>query len=215
MAKKLKDYFPMIRSRKEVLGEISQNPKLEALFDSWEQEIHYGKVLFDTGLPIHIPQEYFLIPLDIFKRNMQNKRISNREEAWLSFLSFDTPERIMEIITNYPEFKPMYEEIYMLCQNVERVMDMYSKELSEIDRNTVQYMIEEQQETIEAQQETIQEQQQVLEETKETIEAQQQIMNLTLAMIEHGQAEDVKRLTEDPVFLQEMIVKYDKKETKN
>ncbi|MDD3337601.1 MAG: hypothetical protein PHS82_01950 [Lachnospiraceae bacterium] len=50
---------------------------------------------------------------------MQNKRITNREEAWLSFLSSDTPERVMEIITNYPKFKPMYKEIYMLCQNVE------------------------------------------------------------------------------------------------
>ena len=37
----------------------------------------------------------------------------------------------------------MYGEIYELCRNTEKVMDMYSKELQELDRNTVQYMIDE------------------------------------------------------------------------
>ena len=119
--------------------------------------MHHGEVLFDTGLSLRIPQEYILIPLDIFKQNMQNKAISNRKEAWLSFLSFDEPERVIEIVEGYPDFKAMYEEIYWICQNVERVMEMFSKELLEMDRNTVQYMIEEQQEQIEAQQEQLEE----------------------------------------------------------
>ena len=42
----------------------------------------------------------------------------------------------------------LYEEIYELCRNVEKVMEMFSKELRELDRNTVQYMIDEMQEEI-------------------------------------------------------------------
>ena len=36
-----------------------------------------------------------------------------------------------------------YGQIYELCQNIEQVMGMFSKELYELDRNTVQYMIDE------------------------------------------------------------------------
>ena len=42
----------------------------------------------------------------------------------------------------------MYEDVYALCQNTERVMEVFSKELLELDRNTAQYMIDEMQEEI-------------------------------------------------------------------
>ena len=50
----------------------------------------------------------------------------------------------MELIEEYPQFRAMYEEIYQICSNIEGVINMFSKELLEIDRNTVKYMIEEQ-----------------------------------------------------------------------
>jgi len=59
------------------------------------------------------------------------------------FLSTDKPKDIIELIEKWPEFREMYGEIYDLCRNTEKVMDMYSKELQELDRNTVQYMIDE------------------------------------------------------------------------
>ena len=40
----------------------------------------------------------------------------------------------------------MYEQIYEICRNIEQVMGMFSKELYELDRNTVRYMIDELQE---------------------------------------------------------------------
>lgn len=43
----------------------------------------------------------------------------------------------------------MYQTLYDMCLNTERVMRMFSKELQELDRNTVKYMIEEQQKEIE------------------------------------------------------------------
>lgn len=60
----------------------------------------------------------------------------------------DSPERILELIEGYPSFREMYGDVYEICRNVEGVMNMFSKELQEIDQNTVQYMIEEQQERI-------------------------------------------------------------------
>ena len=60
----------------------------------------------------------------------------------------DDPEMIVAIIEQYPEFRTYYEEIYDICRNIEGVMDMFSKELQELDRNTAQLMIDEMQEKL-------------------------------------------------------------------
>ena len=80
---------------------------------------------------------------------------------------------IMKLITDYPQFRKYYEEIYQLCRNTERVMEMFSKELQELDRNTVQYMVDEMQETIDAQKEDLSKQQDVITGQKDVICEQQ------------------------------------------
>ena len=92
-----------------------------------------------------------MIPLDIFRRNLQNKGINHKLDAWLAFLSADEPETIEQLIKEYPQFKPMYQQIYEICRNTERVMGMYSEELRILDRNTVQLMIDEMQDEINGQ----------------------------------------------------------------
>lgn len=52
-------------------------------------------------------------------------------------------EDILQLIERFPEFKAMYETLYDMCLNVEGVMNMFSKELLEIDRNEVELMIDE------------------------------------------------------------------------
>lgn len=84
----------------------------------------------------------------LYQKSKHNKNIENELEAWLSFMIDDSPERILELIEGYPSFREMYGDVYEICRNVEGVMNMFSKELQEIDQNTVQYMIEEQQERI-------------------------------------------------------------------
>ena len=140
--------------------------------------IHKFKQQSDTGLELELLQKYVFIPLDIF-RGITHNNLRNKTEAWLTFLSTDEPEIIIELISQYPEFKEMYEEIYVMCQNVEKVMEMFSKELIQLDRNTVQYMIDEMQDTIdvqkeelEAKQETIDTQKGELEQQKATISTQ-------------------------------------------
>ena len=66
-------------------------------------------------------------------------------EAWLAFLCIDEPEWILRLTQDYPEFKDMYAELYRMCLDLEGVMSMYSKELQEMDRNTVYYMMDEMQ----------------------------------------------------------------------
>lgn len=76
-------------------------------------------------------------------------------DAWLTFLCEDEPGIIEQLIQQYPKFIPMYEDIYQLCRNMEKVMGLYSKELQMMDRNTVQFMIDEQEELIEKQREKL------------------------------------------------------------
>lgn len=126
--------------------------------------IHHFKQQSNTGLELNLLQEFFLIPLDIFTEIRHNKTIENLNEleAWLTFLSTDEPEEIVELITYHPEFKPLYEDIYSLCLNTERVMHMYSKELQRLDANTVDYMIERMRKEIEEQKIALKEQEESL-----------------------------------------------------
>lgn len=85
-----------------------------------------------------------MIPLDIFRKSFYNNGIQNQLEAWLAFLSLDQPEHIAQLISQYPEFRPLYQHLYDICRNnVERMVSMFSKELQLMDRNTTRLMIDE------------------------------------------------------------------------
>lgn len=131
---------------------------------------HHAKQVFDSGLALDLLQEYVMIPLDIFRRHMQNRPIKTDLEAWLTFFAEDSPEKMMELITAFPRFRAMYETLYRMCSNVERVMEMFSKELQQMDRNTAVYMIEEQQKMIEQKTAELQEKEARLEEMDAQLE---------------------------------------------
>lgn len=110
--------------------------------------LHYFSQKSNTGLEPELLQKYLLIPLDIFREIHQNKDITDKLDAWLAFLSMDSPDMIRKLIRSYPEFQSLYEQIYSHCRNIEEVMGMFSEELRELDRNTVQLMIDEMQEEL-------------------------------------------------------------------
>ena len=83
---------------------------------------------------------------------------------------------IVQLIKQYPKFIPMYREIYELCRNVEQVMGLFSKELQILDKNTVQYMIDQMQDTIDEQQSTIQEQQNTIKQKSELLASQEVLL---------------------------------------
>lgn len=76
---------------------------------------------------------------------------------------------IIRLIEAYPEFKPMYEEAYRLCRNIEEVMGMFSKELAELDRNTVQLMIDDMQDEIRDKDREISSQKQEIDNQKQQL----------------------------------------------
>ena len=140
---------------------------------------HQSKQVFDSGLEWNLLQEYICIPLDIYKESYHNKnenmkkmKFDNKLEAWLAFLCMDEPEVVVRLIEQYPEFRTMYEEAYQMCQNMDEVMRMFSKELLELDRNTVQLMIDEMQDEINVQKKALKEQANQLEEKDARLELQ-------------------------------------------
>ena len=156
-------------------------------FEKSTKEFHKHKNIYyhrmkqksDTGLEIELPQEYIFIALDIFKFELHNKgvNIDNDLEAWLIFLSVDDPEVIVRLIRQYPKFKDYYKEVYELCFDIEKVMSMFSKELAILDSNTVDYMIDEMQNTIDEQQSKLDEQQSKLDEQQSKLNEQQNMLD--------------------------------------
>ena len=112
---------------------------------SKEQYIHRFEQKSDTGVEMDLLQEYTFICLDIFNNTIHNKgrKIESRLEEWLVFLSQDDPDMIINLLHCNPEFKRIYEEVYTICLNMERMMSMFSKELEILDRNTVKLMVDE------------------------------------------------------------------------
>ncbi|MBQ7841721.1 MAG: PD-(D/E)XK nuclease family transposase [Lachnospiraceae bacterium] len=157
---------------------------------------HHAKQVFDSRLKLDLLQEFYMLPLDIFKKHMQNRNIENKLEAWLTFFSEDRPEKIVELINLYPQFKAMYQTLYNMCQNTEQLMGIFSKELRELDRNTAEYMIEEQQRVIEQNRQTIAQNRQTIEQHRQTIEQNRQTIEQNRQTIEqHRQTIEQHRQT--------------------
>lgn len=139
-----------------------------------DKYLHYGEHTYDTGLKLETLQKSVLVALDIFQKNIENRSIENKLEAWLLLLSSDEPERIMELLEKYPEFREIYEEVYQMCRNVEGIMSLFSKELEEMDRNTVSYMIEELEAEVKAAEERAEQERKEREAAEERAEQERQ-----------------------------------------
>ena len=107
---------------------------------------------------------YIFISLYIFRLKMHNKKVTTLLDVWMTFFSTDDPEEIIKLITDFPQFKPMYETLYQMCRNVENVMGFFSEELREMDRNTVRYMIDELQKEVDTQKALLEEKDTVIAE---------------------------------------------------
>lgn len=154
--------------------------------------IHNIRPKSDTGIEIDLLQEFFFIPLDIFRNIRQNRGIRNRLEAWLTFLGEDDPEEIIKLLEKYPDFKELYQDMYKICQNTEKVMEMFSEELRILDRNTVEYMVDEMQKEIDGLKE------QMAEKDKEWMEKEKEIeeKNKEWAEKDKQMAEKEKQMVE-------------------
>lgn len=132
--------------------------------------IHRFEQKSDSGLRMELLQKYIFIPLDIFRKSVQNDSINSKLDAWLAFLSMDAPSVVLALIEKYPEFGELYGQIYEICRNVEDAMGLFSKELLEMDRNTVRYMMDEMQEEINQKKKELEENKLQLASQKEELE---------------------------------------------
>ena len=125
---------------------MEKSPKIFRAFPN--DYVHYVNEASNTGIKLNMLQNFIFIPIDNFLAKLHNIGIRNELDAWLTFLGCDEPDYIIRLIKEYPQFKPMYQQLYDLCRNVEGVMSMFSKELQLMDQNTVKYMIDEYQEEL-------------------------------------------------------------------
>ena len=175
-----------------------------------EEYLHYFSQQSDTGLEMELLQKFLFVPLDIFHENQQNKIIKNKLDAWLLFLSSDEPEDILRLCDEYPEFRAMYKEAYQICRNLEDVMGFFSEELRILDRNTVQYMMDEMQAEID-------EKRKVLETTQgqlETTQGQLEITQEHLEMTQEELKETKKQLADKEMLLQKLESRVEELEKK-
>ncbi|MBQ8197876.1 MAG: PD-(D/E)XK nuclease family transposase [Lachnospiraceae bacterium] len=140
------------------------------LRDFPEEYIHYFEARSNTGLKMDLLQKFVFVSLDNFMKRSHNKIISDELEAWLTLFTADNPVRIEQLIREYPEFKAVYDDVYAICLNTERLMGMFSKELRIIDENTVQYMIDELQEEVDEKKRILEETNKELEETNKALD---------------------------------------------
>lgn len=104
--------------------------------------IHSGRMAYDTGIRLNDLFENIYISLDTYK-NFVHTKIKSKKEAWMLFLASDRIEDIMEVCEAYPEFIPIYQEVFEFSDQVEELVMMFSDALRQMDRNEERYMVEE------------------------------------------------------------------------
>lgn len=131
--------------------------------------VHRGKVKFDTGLELELLQEYCLIALDVFRKISYHKE-KDILTGWLSFLTTESMEDAENLIADYPWLLEIYQEIASYREKPEEVLTMFSRMLHELDRNTMQYMIDEQKKELEERDKELEERDKQIEERDKQVE---------------------------------------------
>ncbi len=130
----LKKVYTIILFEKST-GMFHHNSLLGAYF-------HHGKTIFNTGLPLELLQEYFLISLDVFRENGYAKDEDDLS-IWLSLLATETIADAEALISRYPWLEEIYAEMAGYMNRPEEVLTMFSEALKIMDRNTVRFMMDE------------------------------------------------------------------------
>ena len=116
-----------------------------------------------------------MIPLDIFQESLQNRRkgrkkLKTKLEAWLTFIGSDRPDDILEVVRCYLEFRELYQEVFEFRYQKRELIEMYSKALSILDANTVEYMVEQQKKEIRKLTKALESKTKALEEERREVE---------------------------------------------
>lgn len=113
-----------------------------------ETYVHRGKICFDTGISLEFLQEYYLLNLDFCQDIRREKDIQTELEGWMTFLGCRQPEKIVQLIKTYPHFKGIYQELYEVCRDGEKILQMFEAEVKSREENLDKRTMEEMEETI-------------------------------------------------------------------
>ena len=102
-------------------------------------------------MELELLQRFYLISLDVFSENKYPLDKNNRVTAWLSLLATRNVDDLTEILAVYPWLEAIYQDMASYLHKPEEVLTMFSDALKILDHNTVQYMIDEMQNTIDDQ----------------------------------------------------------------
>ena len=150
------------------------------------QYIHHGKTEFNTGLEMELLQEYCIVALDVFRKNRYPEDRSE-QDAWLSLLATENLEEVGPLVHKYPWLGEIYEEMAGLMHNPEEVLNMFSEALRILDKNTVEYMVEEQQKELDEKKAELRRIQKELEENQKELEESQRVIEENQKELEESQ----------------------------
>ena len=139
----------------------------------------------DPDINLEFLQYFIFIPLDNFLNSVKNKKQEGLPDldAWLLFLSFDNPEDILYLTERNPEFIPMYEQLFTICSNEGRMLEMYSAELRMMDNNTVKLMIDKMNEKLDEKDRELEAKDREIEANKHELEAKDREIEKLKAML--------------------------------
>ncbi len=121
-------------------------------------------------------QEYTLVALDVFRKNMYPKE-KNTLHAWLSLLGTNCLEDAEHLIADYPWMEEIYEEIAMLRNKPKEVLGMWSEALRILDYNSLKYYVEELQQEIDEKTEALAQKDDVLAQKDDALTRQAEALS--------------------------------------
>ena len=94
MTNKLQQYFPMIRTKEQLMAEIEEKPKLKSIFYSWKEEARQDFINFCTGAR-GVKMMYDFISKEILNPEIYRERVNE----FLSLL-LNQKVKILEVLPN-------------------------------------------------------------------------------------------------------------------
>ncbi len=145
--------------------------------------IHRRIETYDSGINLPKTEVITYVTLDTFLKSRQN--ISDRMDAWLTFLSKEDEASIVELVNKYPDFLPLYQEIREFRRKPEAVLNMFSEALYILDKNTERFMVDELKNEVEKKdQQLLEKDQTIAEQGKMLADQKSEIERLKKALSE-------------------------------
>ena len=155
------------------------------IFHTTNQHIHHKQTSFDTGISLDLLDNITFISLDTFENVVQN--VSNRQDAWLKFLTTDKPDEIVSLVNTFPDFLQCYQDLIAYRNNPEELICMFSDALNEMDRNMERYMVEELNQQVNDLKDTVQSQEATIQSKDNIIQSQENAIHSKEVMIQELQ----------------------------